>query len=262
MDRVLVYTATYGGLLRRETLDSVYAQEFAGRYDYEVGYHNPFGEGDLRNVTAQMNLAREMALTDGYDALLTVEHDMQIPSKALQLLWDADAPVAYGVYVFRHAFRYLNTYEALPMGSRGIGESLTLHPKKLERARKTLIAEVSGVGFGCTLIRRAVLQEIEFRHRPGDMCGTDTYFAQDCVRAGIRQIARWDVPCNHWNGSRWLRPDDESALGTLDMVPVRALADVTLRIGLNSVPLRTGDEIQMPLADAKEHARAGYILIC
>lgn len=256
MKRVLIYTATYGGLLRRETLNSVHGQVFDSAWDYEVGYHNPHGEGDLRNVTAQMNRARGMALDGGYDALLTVEHDMRIPRDALQKLWETAAPVAYGVYVFRHGFAYLNTYEKLPAGANGIGESLTVHPKALKQALKQNPVEVSGVGFGCTLIRREVLARLEFWAPESSPSSADTAFARDCVRLGIRQMARWDVECGHWNGTRWLMP---FMAVPEDVVTVVATQNVTVRINTESRVMVRGKAYEIPKRDAYELSRAGYV---
>ena len=258
MMRALVYTATYGAGPRQETLDSVRAQKCEGRWDYEVGWHNPYGEGVIANVTAQMERARKMAMTGGYDALLSVEHDMLIPPDALQKLWDTFSPVAYGVYLFRHGVGVLNAYEKYPSPSSNPGESLSLKPRLLARARQRQVIDVSGVGFGCTLIRREVLAKVPFRHRPTEMNGTDTIFAGDCLKSGVKQVAHFGVLCGHWNGHRWLMPfapDDQGR------VWVRALQDVTVRIGVNSMPLRNGRDYELPMDEVGELARAGYVCL-
>jgi len=204
--RVLAFTATYGSGPRPETLESVAALAWEGRFDHEVSWHNPYPAGDPRNVTAQMERGRQMALEGGYDALLSVEHDMRVPPNALQRLWNLQAPVAYGVYLFRHGTPVLNVYERYPAPSVNVGESLSLHPAALARALRRGVAEVSGVGFGCTLIRRPVLEAIAFRNRDGESNGADMTFAMDCLRAGFRQMADFGVACGHWDGGRWLEP--------------------------------------------------------
>ncbi len=204
--RVLAFTATYGAGPRAETLKSVAALAWDGLLEHVVSWHNPYPEGDPRNVTAQMERGRRLALDGNYDALFSVEHDMRLPVNALQRLWAVGAPVAYGVYAFRHGSPILNAYERYAAPSRNIGESLSLHPRALTRALGLVVVEVSGVGFGCTLIRRAVLERIRFRNRDGEHNGADVNFAMDCLAGGFRQMADFGVPCGHWDGQRWLEP--------------------------------------------------------
>jgi len=47
-------------------------------------------------------------LDQGFDALLTIEHDMVIPPDALLKLLDTKADVVYGLYVFRSQPKTLN----------------------------------------------------------------------------------------------------------------------------------------------------------
>ena len=55
----------------------------------------------------------------------------------------------------------------------------------------------TGGGLGCALIRRHVLEEIEFR-RPG-AAWCDSYFNRDVMRAGLQQVADMGVVCGHKN---------------------------------------------------------------
>lgn len=251
MAQVLIYTATYGDGPRPETIQSVKGQHFDGGWQYETGWHNPYGDNDLRNVRAQMARAREMALDGGYDALLSVEHDMQIPPDALQRLWDTGAPVAYGAYLFRHGTEVLNLTEKYPGKPRNIGESLSCRRSRLRGAlARGPVIEVSGVGFGCTLIRREVLKRVPFREDHG----TDLAFAQDCLRAGIRQVADLRVVCGHWDEDHWIRPFAED-----EPVTVRALKNVTARGLRGALTMRAGAKYKLPRSTASELQRAGYV---
>jgi hypothetical protein len=251
--KVLVFTGTFGDGPHPETIASVQALEFEGQFRHEVSFHNPWPGYDLRNVTAQMNRGRTLALDGGYDAMLAVEHDMRIPPEALQALWDTGAPVAYGVYVFRQAPTIINACERYPQGSINMGESLSLRSTRAAK-RRPRVVEISGVGFGCTLIRREVLERIEFRDSEGGGC--DIPFAQDCLKAGIKQVADMSVLCGHWDGQRWLEPFMASR-----RVLVRALQDVTVRSGIESVRLIAGGKYELVEDDAREHARAGYVTV-
>jgi hypothetical protein len=148
----------------------------------------------MRNVLAQYNHARTLCLSGPYDAMVTVEHDIILPPHALATLCDDGAAVVYGTYMLRHGMPVINAlkYE----NERNSGMSLSLYNGALAQASKAERVEVSGVGFGCTLIRRQVLEAIPFRQ---DAAGNapDMPFAHDCLRQGIQQVARFNVRCGH-----------------------------------------------------------------
>ena len=54
---------------------------------------------------------------------------------------------------------------------------------------------VQGVGTGCVLIRRDVVERIPFTRR--GVHGFDYYFAVDCVKAGITQRMDTSILCGH-----------------------------------------------------------------
>jgi len=204
MARILAYTPTYGDGPRAETLEAVSAQTWGGELTHEVGWLNPFPRVDNRNVVAQYERARAMALEGDYGALWTVEHDMYPPKDALALLWETGEPVVYGVYMLRHGAFVLNAWEYLP-NSINLGESLSL---KRDRSILRGVVPVSGIGFGCTLIRRPVLEALRFHGGETTRQAPDLPFARECVRDGIRQVAHFDVLCGHYDPAKgdWVWP--------------------------------------------------------
>ncbi len=251
---VLAFTPTYGDALRPETAASIVGQRWAGQVVWVVGRCNPHPPPDLRNVFEQYRQGREMALAGGYDALWTVEHDMVLPPDALQQLWDVNAPVAYGVYMLRHGSNVLNAWEC--SSGRNLGMSLSLYPERLEQAKRQGVVEVSGVGFGCTLIRRDVLEQVAFRP-DGKAKAPDIPFATDCLRAGIRQVAHFGVACGHVHEGKVLTMSDDSGR----MVEAVALQDVTINVQGQTVRLVHGVSYAMPADEASELVRAGYVLV-
>ena len=254
MSRVLVFTPTYADLLRDETIQSVANQQFDGTFDHEISRHNPTVDAGL-NVWAQYQRGRGLTLDGDYDAMLTVEHDMWIPSHALQALHDTDAPVVYGVYLFRHKTYMINAYRY--ENDCNVGMSLMQYPQELEFAREAKAWRVSGVAFGCTLIRREVLERYAFdvnpRHRYPDMD-----FAEWCIRNDVLQMARLDVECMHYcpEDDRWLQIGRHE-LGQL--VTVKALQDVKARVVDRIVRLKAGNEYELPVSSTKDLERAGYV---
>lgn len=251
---VLIATATYGNFMRPETRESVQATCFDGTWRWYISKHNPYPAPDRRNYAAQYQHIGEKTLVEGYDAVLLVEHDMEIPPDALQKLWDTGEPVVYGAYLLRHGANVLNTYEYI--GAKNVGESLTFWPKKLADARKQEVVPVSGVGFGCTLIRRDVLKRVPFRSDTKGTAAPDVPFAQDCLAAGIQQVAHFGVMCGHWTVHRMIYPfQDEREPTRL----VAALQSINIMVRGQSYPLRAGQEYHLPESKVDDLVRVGYV---
>jgi hypothetical protein len=166
------------------------------KWEGELAYHferddNPAIRERFSHITYRYNIARDLVLNGGYDALLTVESDMVIPELALLRLARVKADVVYSLAVTRRSKRLVVFTE--------IGERwcrwLQADEAKLRQAWGNVI-ETQGAGFGCTLIHRHVLEEIEFR-RPKGGSANDWYFALDCVEKGFKQMTDMGVICGH-----------------------------------------------------------------
>lgn len=252
MARLLIFTPTYDDLLRPETVASVETQQFDGEVDWVINEENPYPGRDMRNVCVQFQSGRQMALEGGYDAMLSVEHDMVLPPGAVQALYDTDAPVVYAVYALRHGSSVVNLFRK--EGSKNIGMSLSLFPAELKRAREQGTVEVSGAGFGCTLFRREALERAPFRfntHAP------DIPFAVDCLHRGILQIGRADVSCGHIHNNVILNPWSGGGV----IARVLALQDMTANVDGESKSLKHGRYYSIPVHVATELQRAGYVQI-
>lgn len=247
-----VFTPTYDNLLRSETVRSIVAQQTNHWITWEIGRCNPYEGRDMRNVLAQFSYAREQTLRGPYDAMLTVEHDMILPPYAVQRLCDTPAPVVYGTYMLRHGDPVLNAWRY--EGTSGMGMSLERYPAELQRFRQAGVGRVSGCGFGCTLIRRQVLEDIPFRPGGSDQA-PDMPFALDCVRKDILQLARFDVMCGHIHKGETL---EISSDGT-PTVKVTCVQPVNILVEGAGVSLAEGDEVALPVKQAQELAALGYV---
>lgn len=194
MANLLIFTPVTPDGLQLATLQSVVGQCFAGEITWKIGRCNPYPPPDVRNVLAQYEWGRQVFLSGPYDAFVTVEQDMILPPHALATLWDDGAAVVYGTYMLRHGMPVVNALKH--ENNRNLGMSLSLYSGALPRAIQTGRMEVSGVGFGCTLIRRHVVEAISFRQDSGGNA-PDMPFARDCLQMGIEQVARFDVACGH-----------------------------------------------------------------
>lgn len=252
MTKLLVFTPTYGDGPLPATLASVAAQVFDGELMHEVSWHNPIPTKDMRNVVAQYQRGRQMVLDGSYDALLCVEHDMVIPPNAAQVLWDDGAPVVYAVYRLRHETHVLNAWT---VNGRRLGKPMSFYPAIVAEALKAGRIECAGLGFGCTLIRREVLQKINMRNEDGN--APDTPFAKDCLRKGIKQIARFDVPCQHIENGIVLEAFTDGGVA----VRAYALRDATLEHDDKPYILERHRYYTLPPPVAQRWAAEGHVKI-
>lgn len=252
---LLIFTPTFGDGPNPATVASVSQQTFTD-YHHEISWlDNPLPGRNLDNVLAQYQKAWQMALAGGYDALLTVEHDMVLPPNAIQKLYETDAPVVYAIYMLRHGTHTLSAWRY--ENNRNMGMSLSLYPNEAREAFKQGWARVCGVGWGCTLIRREVLEQVNIRSTGGGDAG-DIAFATDCVQSGILQIARFDVPCLHIepNGNM-LDPHFQGGI----VARVLALKTFTANVSGHSTPMIKDRYYTVPVDVGYELARAGYVQI-
>ena len=263
MNRVLIYcplTPKAPGVHQR-TLDSIFALEWDGHADIVFGKHDRYlplkrnisNYENERNydIAAKYNQARTMTLEGGYDALMTIEADMIPPENALQRLDRVDADIVYGLYVSRHGkhpwLTMTNVTEQV-RGSAGKGETW-----QEREAMWGKVVDTAGVGLGCTLIRRNVLEKIPFRVKD-QFIANDWYFAIDAREMGFSQVHDCSVVCGHIDGYRTLWPDvadgwratDEEKINIqelLDMAKGKYIALTTLDMGDRFV--KPGVEVEL-----------------
>jgi hypothetical protein len=222
-----------------QTVSSILRQEWGGPIEFLFRANdNPF-QLPYDNVTYNYNYARRMFLAGGYDALLCVEADMVIPPDALRRLLACDADVAYGLYVFRHTQRTWSAYARLDEYN---GRSISQDADKARTAWGQVI-DVEGVGMGCTLIRRRVLEHLGFHLDPVvRMLACDWLLARDCQRYRYTQRCDLGVVCGHLSYKPypqilWPDPDyDEmyrvETLPGVTFEPIQSDRPFEIRVGM------------------------------
>lgn len=184
------------------TMAAIWGLEWNHPIDVMFGWQV---EGEIAHpyddINDKYNRARATVLQGDYDALLTVEADMLIPSDALQRLAAVDADVAYGLYCSRHnrsgrpdGYKWL----AFQYASEAASISWSAHPRHAIR-RKVWgkVAETHGLGFGCTLIHRHVLAAFPFRTHATHAVSNDWMFSLDCQAHGFKQAHDFGLVCGH-----------------------------------------------------------------
>ena len=205
MPDVLIYcplNPTIPGVDNR-TLESIFAIEWNGKADIVFGKHDN-ATGRNQDITDKYNQARDLVLSNGYDALMTIEADMIPPPHSLERLFGVGVDVAYGLYVSRHGPHPWLVFSNVTENVRG-----SVQMGNTWDERESLwgnVTDTAGVGLGCTLIQREVLEAIPFRVAD-KWIANDWYFALDVAEKGFTQAHDCGVVCGHIDNYRVLWPD-------------------------------------------------------
>lgn len=275
--RILMWTPTYGDGLRAETMASIESQKHTQDVEWFVDREQAHKPPNHANVLLSYRRGQQRALAEGFDALLTVEHDMVLPPNAVEELAKTPGDVVYGVYLFRWGDYVLNTFEYI--GDKNIGESLSLWPDKAEKALKKGVIRVSGGGWGCTMIKRKALEKVELPEKWPENPAFDIAFAQIALRAKLRMNANFRVLCGHWKDNTLLLPfEDDSAIdyngaaimlggqlmpmykrGRSHFMRVRPRNKLNCLVDGSSMRLSKGQVYELPYHVASELVRAALV---
>lgn len=215
--KVLVVTLIKSGQLYGKALQTILRLSWPEQLDFlflrggEDGQHD---DGDWKyrhaEVTRKYEYARQKALAGGYDAVFEAESDMILPEDALLKLAEVEADVVYGLYCLRWGEPRWNAFHTV---QHKLGHSISETPDLAKRVWGQVI-DIAGVGDGCTLIHRQVLEALP-RHTPeGNYASSDWSLAEDCQRLGFIQKAHLGVVCGHMTSRpspRVLWPDPTAA---------------------------------------------------
>lgn len=175
-----------------ETFETIQAIKWGGVLDMLYLREDRVKEVGYKNNLKKMNKARDLFLAGDYDLFFTVEADMIIPPTALErlsLVIKNGADVAYGFYCSRHSSKRWLVFD-----ETGAEMAPTLRAKVLDNWGKVIPSW--GMGFGCTLVKREVLEKISFRIEEKG-AAADAYFAKDVREAGFTQKHDLGVICGH-----------------------------------------------------------------
>lgn len=162
------------------------------------------------NILQNYLKARTLFLSGAWDYLMTIESDMTPPPDVIESLMECDSDVAYSLYCFRPSGRW-SVFKDFRLG---YGESYTR-----DEAREFFgsVIESPGCGFGATLIKRHVLEALDFRGYHGTAC--DGYFALDAQDKGFAQKCDTGCLSGHIDGDNWLWPTvDNEQMVAVDTV--------------------------------------------
>lgn len=185
-------TTSYARRLRREGLKVV---------------HLSRGENSREALAAAQNYARKRALDEGYDYLLSLESDLFPPADVIFRLIRHNAPVVGGLYFIggmgdtpRVPCVFVTVYKP---ESAAFGTRLINRQEHEELSKVRGIHKVHGMGVGCTLIHRKVLEKYAFwTDNRFDNKHSDVYFYMKLWNDGVPVYVDYDLVCHHEN-SDW-----------------------------------------------------------
>jgi len=158
-------------------------------FEFNEGFKEPQDlKEKIRFIAQNLNKARRAFLNDDFQYFLNIDSDVIVPPFAISELLASGGDVAVGLYRMKQPPHTLSPWVEEPAGSGKIRE-LT------EDELSQRFIEVHRFGFGCCLIKRRVLEAIEFE--PDLSLGPDFAFAKRCQEKGFKVVACTRVKCGH-----------------------------------------------------------------
>jgi hypothetical protein len=145
-------------------------------------------------IANSRNELRKKFLASDCTHLFFMDDDMGFPPDALTLLLAHDAPVAVGVYI--NNLQLTDTIvRPAPIAYIAGDEPETVKPLMLIDVIPPRIIKIILTGFGCALIRRDVLEQVEIIFKEGTT--EDTPFYMELQKRQIPVLLDTRVKCRH-----------------------------------------------------------------
>lgn len=206
--RVLVCSPTYR--LEPETVDYILSIQSNEETDVILTRWNlPIDRGQTRIVYNYQKI-RSLFLNGPWDALHIVESDIIPPPGTLERLaaiaTETKASYVTGIYVWRHLKPRINATMFVD-SMEWPGVSYTSYPEQLNGIWGQQ-GRISGLGFGCCLIMRDALNELNFIDDPD--FGFDILYASHLLKGGHKMMADFGIVCGHKtvDGEIWIPKRD------------------------------------------------------
>ena len=194
-----------GGVYSR-WMNEVFANKYGRSNPHFSSY---FVKTAHKNTNAKIadssNAMRQYFLNKKFDYLLCLESDVMPQENTIEELLYHQKKVIGALYDRDEGrFRKLTVQKPVTVAKRnikvmnltGVGETRDEEIIFIDGTVK----QVSSVGLGCVLIKKDVLEKIEFRfdYSKPDFA-PDSHFSEDCFRNKIKIFSHTGIYCNHYN---------------------------------------------------------------
>ena len=135
----------------------------------------PRGGNSRQALCNAQNYARKKCLDEGYDFLMFIESDLVPTPDAITRLMSYGERVVGATYYIGHEIKVPCIF--FTMNKQGVLGTRLIHPKEVPEFLNTGLRKVHGMGLGCTLIRRDVVEKYVYWHDERfDNKHSDVYF--------------------------------------------------------------------------------------
>lgn len=184
-------------------VDETEGEDFAGYLrsnGYKVIKSSPKSEAKIGRIIENRNIIIDYCIKNNYDFLFFLDTDVIPPKDVIERLVSHDKDIAAGVYLANQVINGIP--KVLPV-LRGLSEYKNFsRPIEIREIKENKVFEVFGCGFGCCLIKRAVLENVKLRFNLHLNSSEDFIFCYDArVQHGFRTYADTSVKCSHLAGS-------------------------------------------------------------
>lgn len=167
-------------------------------------YHVSRGENSRQAIANAQNFIRKKVLDEGYDYWLSVESDLLPPKDIIERLMIRNKPVIGVIYMIGFANNPSQPQRpcvfVLDQKNGGIMGTRNINPQEGMQLVGTGVQRVHGVGLGCTLIKRWLLEKFVFWHdQRFNNKHSDVYFYMDLHNSSIPVYVDTNIIVEHRN---------------------------------------------------------------
>jgi FkbM family methyltransferase len=226
-------TATKRILIGIPTAKHIEVDTFKSIYDLIVpeGYTTTFQYFYGYNIDQVRNLIAHWIVNTPYDYLFSVDSDIAFPPDTLVKLLAHDRDAVTGLYIQRKPGQHIvEVYE-----DNGQGGAVNIEYARLKNRG---LVEVTGAGFGCILIKRAVFETIgypQFKyHSAIDHANTiseDVFFCRRARECGFKIWADTSIKCRHIGLGEFVIDDNIPAAPVAHPVPAKTGSERLRELG-------------------------------
>ena len=156
-----------------------------------------YKESAKERIVSSRNKLKNYFLNNYYDYFLSLEQDVVPPKDVIQKLMKHDKDICSGLY-FKEKDNELIPIMYVPYKDE-FAKLL-----KFEEIPENELVEVITSGLGCVLIKRKVLENIEFRYEKDKEPWDDVWFCEDARQKGFKVYVDTSVRCKHFiKGMKW-----------------------------------------------------------
>lgn len=143
---------------------------------------------DPKELTAREILAecykmiRQKFLETKAEYLLTVECDIELIPDTIERLLSHDKEVVGFPYIIRKGREFMVLIQVLDNFSKGLRFPMTLSKVSQMKFMDGTVKPVYNIGNGCLLIKREIVEQLEFRVSKEDIGFQDEFFSRDFMK--------------------------------------------------------------------------------